>query len=62
MKDLDEYTTRELIDEINRRALLRERGICDYCERKGDSPTCKFPERHQKAIEFYNRESSHAIF
>ena len=62
MKDLDEYTTHELIDELNRRALLRERGLCDYCECGGDAPACKFAERHQRAVEFYNRESANAIY
>lgn len=49
--DLDEYTDRQLNDEIVRRAKLKAEGRCDYCGRLGDMPTCRFTERHSRAKE-----------
>ena len=31
-----------------RRKELRSKGFCDYCVRTGYTPTCKFPQRHNK--------------
>lgn len=49
-KDLDEYSSAELVNEINRRIDLRERDLCDYCGRPGNAPSCRFPVRHQMAL------------
>jgi hypothetical protein len=51
-KDLDEYTNEELEKELRARAELRAKGICDYCGRNGASTPCKFPERHQVAVDY----------
>jgi hypothetical protein len=45
-KDLDEYSEKELVAELNRRFVVRSRGVCDYCGRSPEAPACKFPERH----------------
>ena len=45
-KDLDEYSEKELVAELNRRFVARSRGVCDYCGRPPEAPACKFPERH----------------
>lgn len=45
-KDLDEYEEVTLQDEIHRRKILQDQGLCDYCERKPDTRVCKFPDRH----------------
>jgi hypothetical protein len=45
-RDLDEYTEDELIDELNKRIGLHEKGKCGYCERKPTTTPCKFPDRH----------------
>lgn len=34
MLDLDEYEEKELADELARRQLRRENGLCDYCGNK----------------------------
>ena len=44
--DLDEYPTKKLRTELNRRSGLRREGKCDYCGRLVGTPPCKFPERH----------------
>jgi hypothetical protein len=46
-RDLDEYATDELLVELVRRADLRKRGLCDYCERKPEEPPCRFHDRHR---------------
>lgn len=46
-RDLDEYSENELLEEIERRRTVRERGLCDYCGRKPTTSPCKFPERHR---------------
>ena len=47
MKNLDEYTRLELIEEIRRREDANEKGICDYCGKNPDrSSPCRFPRRH----------------
>lgn len=49
-RDLDEYSEYELITELKERALKRNSGRCDYCNRHlGDGDPCKFPERHRMA-------------
>lgn len=45
-RDLDEYTTTELREELRRRAVAGRAGVCDYCGRTPDTRPCKFPERH----------------
>jgi hypothetical protein len=47
MRDLDEYTERELYNELDRRQEKRDAGFCDYCGRLPCQPSCKFPERHK---------------
>lgn len=49
--DLDEYPETQLRAELARRADARERGLCDYCGRPKAAPTCRFPERHDRAGE-----------
>lgn len=45
---LDEYRESVLQEELERRAALREKGLCDYCERAIEvTSSCKFPERHK---------------
>lgn len=46
---LDEIPTAALQGEISLRAQRRDRGVCDYCERHLDAPSCRFPERHKLA-------------
>lgn len=53
-KDIDEYTEKELNDELERRNQLRDQGKCDYCQQYGNTPPCKFPERHKKAEHWWN--------
>jgi len=48
LKDLDEFSDSELAQEVIRRADLKTKGLCSYCERKITEPTCRFPERHSK--------------
>jgi len=48
--DLDEYDEKRLEGELKRRRRLRAAGLCDYCERPGDTPTCKERERHKTAL------------
>lgn len=48
-KDLDEYSVEDLENEIKRRRILREQGICDYCGQTGDKPHCRMFDRHQTA-------------
>lgn len=45
-KDLDEYTEKELKAELERRKDLRDEGRCDYCKQLGNTPDCRYPERH----------------
>jgi hypothetical protein len=45
-RDLEEYRTGELIEELERRAAHRRAGLCDYCGRTPSTPPCKFPQRH----------------
>lgn len=46
---LDEIDEAALRKEITRRQGLRKRGLCDYCERRPRTKSCKFPERHRDA-------------
>lgn len=46
---LDEYPESRLREELQRRENLQRRGLCDYCGRPSDTPTCKEHERHQAA-------------
>lgn len=45
--DLDEMPARQLLDELASRRKMRRNGLCDYCGRAPDTPSCKFPERHK---------------
>lgn len=45
-KELDEFEELELNTELNRRRVLREQGLCDYCKRPNHTKPCKFPFRH----------------
>lgn len=47
--DLDEISDEKLLAEVQRRAALRMKGLCTYCERPGDTRPCKLPERHEEA-------------
>lgn len=56
-KDLDEYTEEQLNNELKRRQDLRNEGKCDYCGQLGNTPNCKFPERHKYARLFLQWEN-----
>lgn len=43
-KDLDEYSNKELQDELDRRAKYAKQGKCTYCRHLY---TCRFPGRHR---------------
>lgn len=46
--NLDEYRESRLKEELERRAALRAKGLCDYCERAIEvTSPCKFLERHK---------------
>lgn len=46
-RDLDEMSADELQDELNRRAKLKDQGLCTYCERPLNAlPPCRFLVRH----------------
>jgi hypothetical protein len=45
--DLEDYDERELNHELERRRKMREQGLCDYCARKPDTSSCRFPDRHR---------------
>lgn len=45
-RDLDEHRDAELIEEICRRIMKQEHGLCTYCDRPSATPPCKFPDRH----------------
>jgi len=44
--DLDDLSEAQLIKELNRRYDLREKGLCDYCERPVSTVVCRYAERH----------------
>jgi hypothetical protein len=46
-RDLDEYSERELYNEIRRRIRSRCAGQCDYCSGSNIKKLCRFPERHR---------------
>jgi hypothetical protein len=46
--DLDEVPEDQLRAEVERRRQLRIAGLCDYCGRDPNTPTCKFPHRHRR--------------
>jgi hypothetical protein len=46
LKDLDEYTTKELETELAKRRDAADKGLCDYCFRPRSEPACRLPERH----------------
>lgn len=51
IKDLDEYTEKELLDELQHRKILQDQNLCDYCGReKCTEPTCRFPSRHNYSV------------
>lgn len=55
-RDLDEYREDELLSELAQRAAYRAKGLCDYCHRHSDQPSCRFHDRHAKAMESTQRE------
>jgi NTP pyrophosphatase (non-canonical NTP hydrolase) len=55
-KTLDEYSEDDLVKELAMRRLNRDAGMCDYCTRTSDTPTCRFPERHQGDV------GAHSLF
>ena len=50
-KDLDEYNRYDLVAELARREKVLHEGKCDYCGRSGLTKSCRFPGRHQAALE-----------
>lgn len=46
---LDEFSEKDLNAELERRRRLRDQGKCDYCQQLGNTPDCKFPDRHAVA-------------
>ena len=54
-RDLDEFTSKELTDEMARRLKLQLNAECDYCGRPGNTAACRFPERHGVARNEYAR-------
>lgn len=50
-RDLDEIDEAALVNEISRREVARDKGLCDYCGRKPRTKPCKFPERHKAAAQ-----------
>lgn len=46
LRDLDEYSDRELENELQQRREREAQGVCSYCGRPGYTPTCKFENRH----------------
>lgn len=45
--DLDEMDEEKIVAELARRASLRRRGLCDYCEQDPKGPKrCKMHDRH----------------
>lgn len=55
--DLDEYDEQQLRNELDRRKALRDKGLCDYCQRNGGTKPCKFRHRHSVAVQFWQREN-----
>lgn len=47
---LEEYSDMRLLEELYHRARMRDQGKCDYCERPGSEPACRFPDRHRLAL------------
>jgi len=54
-KDLDEYSSEQLQNELNRRSNLLQQGLCDYCGQKGSDRACRFPSRHKEAARKWHR-------
>lgn len=46
-KDIEDYTTEELLVEVKRRLACKARGQCHYCLRPHDTSPCKFPNVHK---------------
>ena len=46
-RDLDDYSEKELRDEISRREVLAKKGLCTYCEGKRNTTPCQYPARHK---------------
>lgn len=49
-RDIDEFTTVELLEELARRMRDSDAGLCDYCHRARSAPPCKFPQRHTQSF------------
>lgn len=45
---LREFHEQALRDELERRRKARLDGLCDYCNRPHNTPSCKFGGRHQR--------------
>ncbi len=43
---IEEFSTTELEDELQRRAKIAKKGLCSYCGRKRTEPACRFTSRH----------------
>ena len=50
-QDLDEMSDEKLKEELLTRSSRRNAGYCDYCNRRGDTSPCNFPDRHKQAAE-----------
>jgi len=56
---LDEHEEGQLASELARRKALREKGLCDYCERAYQTSPCKFPDRHKWSKSVMERMPDH---
>lgn len=57
---LDEYSDKELRQELERRLESRGQGLCDYCGRKATKSPCRFALRHCAAeVGIYRGSRSH---
>lgn len=53
-KDLDEYTTDELVSEINQRDTRLARGKCTYCNYELAKCTCKLSRSNEERQKYHN--------
>lgn len=45
-RDIDELAEASLKLELKTRKRKRRSGVCDYCGRRPETATCKYPSRH----------------
>lgn len=50
LNDIEEFTERQLIDEVRRRQVARRDGFCWYCGRRPELCTCREKKRSQPPI------------